>query len=70
VVDLSVTVREEEIRIFGNLKDLSGSGKVELWVRCFDQITPENLVSGGEVRKIDGNSLHLQEGLRSFDIVL
>jgi hypothetical protein len=71
VVDLSVTVREDEIRIFGNLKALSGSGEVELWVRCFDQITAENLVSGEEaVRKIDRNTLHLQEGLRSFDIVL
>lgn len=48
VVNLSVSVREDEIRIFGYFKDLSGSGKVELLVRSFDQITPENLVSGGE----------------------
>ena len=71
VIDLSVAARDGEIRIEGNLKDLSGNGEVELWVRGFDQITPENLASGGEaVRNITENCLHLHEGLHSFDIVL
>ncbi len=71
VIDLSVTAREEEVRIAGNLENLTDSGEVELWVRSFDPIRPENLVSGREVvRKIEGNCLHLQKELRSFEIVL
>jgi hypothetical protein len=71
MIDLAVTAQDDEIRISGNLEGLSGDGEFELWVRSFDRIAPENILSGGEaIQSMVGNCLGLKDGLRSFEIVL